>query len=666
MAQLTEQTQTQTLQQRFDDARPGQCISLDQGVYHLDQTLILKQGGTAAEPLVIQGKPGECVVLRGDAPLPGQWESVGDDCWRMAMPRTFDKAIGDLFAGDDCLTEVESLDQLKPLCWGYLQAQPFAYPTRPINKASLIHSDDQGVFDLDVITSSDPSTNQRHVLRTYVHCSESCEGSLHLDNTRPTPGTGQWPMAMINDFYGYRRADEDFTKRKQPMAVYVNGKKQSQWNQHSPLLNNIPWQKGWNELVILLDTQVGRSHRFKLTASTHHWHANSQSGLTAHPDKQLPTTMPDVDDGLIITTFEHGQAGDVDSQYVYVKLPDGQTPQSMQLTASQIPCLLTHGNEPCKHVVLRNLHFERATANPKFAMVDLLEQASHWTFENCHFKHTTGGCINIENGSRHNIQSCSFDHVGCTAIQAWARQHQRVHELTIRDCKFTRCNQRGFGLGWHAACVKICRACECLIQDCTLSDSNAHGIWLDWECQTNHITHNRIDHCTCSGIFLEASRWNNRVTHNHISHTQTGPFGGNGIYMHDTSDSYIAHNILEHNADFGLRMGLATNRKLDYGIPIRRCGNVIIHNVMQHNGQAAMDVPQEIPGKVGNHYDHNVYYPARFVLVDPEDKDKLFNAETGKSPEIRRYEVESLAEFQAMTGQDQNSSDQLLSQTPSI
>tara|TARA_B100000609_G_scaffold164915_1_gene137471 strand:- start:32 stop:424 length:393 start_codon:yes stop_codon:yes gene_type:complete len=129
--------------------------------------------------------------------------------------------------------------------------------------------------------------------------------------------------------------------------------------------------------------------------------------------------------------------------------------------------------------------------------------------------------------------------------------------------------------------------------------------------------------------------------------------------MHDTSDSYIAHNILEYNVDFGLRMGLATNRKLDYGIPIRRSGNVIVHNVMQHNGKAAMDVPQELPGDIGNHYDHNVYYPARFVLVDPQDKDKLFNAETGKSPEIRRHEVESLRELQEMTGQDLSSSDQL-------
>ena len=81
--------------------------------------------------------------------------------------------------------------------------------------------------------------------------------------------------------------------------------------------------------------------------------------------------------------------------------------------------------------------------------------------------------------------------------------------------------------------------------------------------------------------------------------------------------------------------------------------------VDRDDGKAAMDVPQELPGDIGNHYDHNVYYPARFVLVDPQDKDKLFNAETGKSPEIRRHEVESLRELQEMTGQDLSSSDQL-------
>ncbi|MFG0250829.1 MAG: right-handed parallel beta-helix repeat-containing protein, partial [Phycisphaeraceae bacterium JB051] len=553
---------------------------------------------------------------------------------------------------------VEHLDELKPLCWGFLQAQPFVYPTTG-KCTALIHSNDEGVFDLDEIACSDSSINQRYVLKTHVHCPRACEGSLHLDNTRPTPVTGQWPMALVNNFYGYRRADEDFTKRKQPIAIYVNGKKQTRWGRHCPLLNGIPWQKGWNELTILLDAQAGRAHRFKLTASTHHWNTHSKTGLTAHPGKQLPANMPDVDDGLVIKTFAYELCGEVDGQSVYINLPQGQSPDQMQIRASQIPCLLTHDNEPCEHVVLRNLCFERATANPKFAMLDLLQQASHWSIENCHFKHTTGGCINIENGSRHSIQSCSFDHVGCTAIQAWATQHQRVEELTIRDCQFSRCNQRGFGLGWHGACVKICRGSHCLIEQCAMSDSDAHGIWLDWECETNDITHNRMDHCTCSGIFLEASRWNNRVTHNHISHTQVGPFGGNGIYMHDTSDSYIAHNILEHNVDFGLRMGLATNRKLEYGIAIRRSGNVIVHNVMRHNGQAAMDVPQELPGKTGNHYDHNVYFPARFVLVDPQDKDKLFNAQTGKSPEIRRYKVTRLSELQTMTGQDQSSTDQL-------
>ncbi|MFG0250043.1 MAG: chondroitinase-B domain-containing protein, partial [Phycisphaeraceae bacterium JB051] len=107
MTQLTHPTQTQTLQQLLDAAQPGQCITLAQGVYQLDQSLILKQGGTAAKPLVIQAKPGEKVILRGDAELPGEWEWVDDHCWRMAIPQSFDKAIGDLFAGDQCLSEVE-------------------------------------------------------------------------------------------------------------------------------------------------------------------------------------------------------------------------------------------------------------------------------------------------------------------------------------------------------------------------------------------------------------------------------------------------------------------------------------------------------------------------------------------------------------------------------
>lgn len=651
---------TQSLQQLIEQAHAGQCIELTEGVYR-PGTLVLRQGGESGNPLVIQAKPGHHVVLRGDAPLPGKWEPVDGRIWRMGIPTTYKQPVGDLFAGEDCLKEVADFNALEPMCWGYLQAEPFETSVACHDTHQRITTDQDGLLDLDQFNTHHGMDSSRHVLRTYIHVPEDCDGSLHLDNTRPIPFTGQWPMALVNDFYGYRRADEAFDRLKQPLAIYVNGTRQADWNQHSPLLKQVPWQAGWNELVIVLDAEPGRSHRFKLTVSTHNWNVCSKAGLAASLIQQIPQMLPDVENGLVLREFQWFGARPVGRRYVYVCPPEGQHPDNMDITASQHACLLTHNQSPCSHVVLRDLHFQRTATNPKYGMIDLKENAAHWRIEKCTFAFSTGGCINIETGHLHRITDCRFEHIGCTAIQTWSPQRFRSEQICIDGCTFSDCNSRGFLLGWHAACIKLCRASQCIVERCTMQDNACHGIWLDWECETNQILSNTIEACTCSGIFLEACRWNNKVMFNHITGTMVGPFGGNGIYMHDSCDAYIAHNKLENNADFGLRMGLATNRKMDYDIPIRRTGNVIIHNRMCHNGKAAMDIPQERPGAVMNHYDHNVYFPARFVLVHPDDIDKVFNAETGQSPVIRRFEIESLNELQQRTGQDACSTDQLVS-----
>lgn len=647
----------QSLQEQIKHAQPGDCIELSQGIYH-PGTLILPQGGDKNAPIIIQPRPGHHVILRGDGPLPGEWEQVDAQIWRMPIPLNFTNPIGDLFAGQTTLNEVTSLDQLQENKWGYLNAIPF--PVTPLidTQSTHITSDDQHIFDLDKLSESPLDLTQRHILRTFIHAPKTCTGSLHLDHTQHI--NGQWPMARVNDFYGYRRADEPFAKLKQSIAITLNGQQLNDWNQHSPLLKQVPWQAGWNELVIQLDAEAGRPHRFKLTASMHHWSVNSEQGFYASPTQMALKTLPCVEKGLILKDFYWHGSHVTPGRFIYLCLKDdGLHPDDLNITASQQSCLLTQGDQTCSHVIIRGLHFQRTATSPKHGMIDLGNNASHWQIDHCTFTHSTGGCINIDTGQHHHITNCQFQHVGCTAIQAWAPQRHRNRHLKISECHFSHCNSKRFGLGWHAACIKVCRTAQCIIEHCDMQDNACHGIWLDWECEENLITSNILKRCKGSGIFLEASRWNNRVIHNHVSHTAVGLFGGNGIYIHDTCDSYIAYNRLNHNAGFGLRFGLATNRVMDFNIPIRRESNVIVHNQMCSNGEAAMDIPQERPGVCMNFYDHNVYIPAKFVLVHNEDINKIFNAETGQSPVIRRFEINSLAELQQRTGQDANSRDQI-------
>ena len=671
MIKTSTKTQSCLLQEIIDRAKPGESIQIPHGVYHTNK-LILKNGGDEKNPIIIEPCPGDHVVFRGDAPLPGDWEKFNTHVWRMKIPLNYSYPVGELFSCEKILNEVTSLEQLQENTWGYFSANPF--PTKPplTTDTKLITCDEQYVFDLDKLADNHKLPSQRHILQTFVYVPTSSTGSLHLDNTEHI--NGQWPMALVNNFYGLRRADEPFGQLKQPIAITLNGNQLNDWNLHSPLLKNVPWQAGWNELIIQLDAEAGRKHCFKLTASTHHWSVDSEEGFYASPTKKKPDILPNVKKGLVLKSFLwHNPApetlesvGCLEPQslnnlgrFVYLHTDANQHPADLNITASQQSCLLTHGEKDCSHVIIRDLHFQRTASSPKHGMIELGSKSSHWQIENCTFDHSTGGCINIDTGKNHHITACNFKNVGCTAIQAWAPKRQRNRHLKISACHFSHCNTKNFGLGWHAACIKICRSAQCIIEYCEMQDNACHGIWLDWECEGNWINANTLTHCKGSGIFLEASRWNNRITYNHISYTAVGPFGGNGIYMHDTSDSYIAHNVLNHNADFGLRFGLATNRVLDFNIPMRRDGNIIIHNQMCSNGTAAMDVSQESPGQCMNYYDHNIYMPAKFIVVHHDDINKVFNAETGQSPVVRRFEINSLAELQHSSGQDANSRDQI-------
>ncbi|HCD33398.1 MAG TPA: hypothetical protein DER01_13390, partial [Phycisphaerales bacterium] len=406
----------------------------------------------------------------------------------MLIPLTFAAPIGDLFAGETHLNEVASLEDMQENTWGYFNARPFSNIPALNPEPKHIKSDMQHVFDLDKLADNHNCPSRRHVLQTFIYVPKTCTGTLHLDNTEHI--NGQWPMALVNDFYGIRRADEFFVNLKQPIAVTLNGNRLDDWNKHSPLLKNIPWQTGWNELVIQLDAEMHRKHRFKLTASMHHWSLDSEKGFFASPTKQNPETLPNVKNGLAIKEFfwhtpvpenearHENLSSNHLGRFVYLRTPDNQHPDNMDITASQQSCLLTHGDKDCSHVIIRDINFQRTASSPKHGMIELDSNATHWHIENCTFEHSTGGCIKIDTGESHHISACNFKNVGCTAIQAWAPKRHRNRHLKIKDCHFTYCNNKNFGLGWHAACIKICRSAQCTIEYCKMQNNACHGIWL--------------------------------------------------------------------------------------------------------------------------------------------------------------------------------------------
>src|SRR5207245_8322462 len=105
---------------------------------------------------------------------------------------------------------------------------------------------------------------------------------------------------------------------------------------------------------------------------------------------------------------------------------------------------------------------------------------------------------------------------------------------------------------------------------------------------------------------------------------------GDGIYMHDTSDAVIAHNLCFGNPRYGITIRLATNRILN-GRPAECSRNTILNNVVFGNGTAPLRIPAEQPGQTANRSDYN--------LLLPGENDAVGETFLGGIPEDKRSEV---------------------------
>jgi len=112
------------------------------------------------------------------------------------------------------------------------------------------------------------------------------------------------------------------------------------------------------------------------------------------------------------------------------------------------------------------------------------------------------------------------------------------------------------------------------------------------------------------GIFLEASKGRNIIANNICIETRQDLHNdwGDGIFSHDSSDALVVHNLCLHNAAFGIRFRLDSNRKLDDGTQVECSRNVIVNNICAGNGVAQVGLPPDGPLLHGNVSDGNVLF----------------------------------------------------------
>jgi parallel beta-helix repeat protein len=186
-----------------------------------------------------------------------------------------------------------------------------------------------------------------------------------------------------------------------------------------------------------------------------------------------------------------------------------------------------------------------------------------------------------------------------------------------------------FSNGWESGGLKVVKAKDSVFRGNRAIDNEAWGIWLDWDCVGNRIENNLCINNRAAGIFLEASRGRNVIANNIVVGTRMGSADwGDGIYMHDTSDALIAHNLCVNNSQFGIRVNLRTNRVLN-GKEVDSSYNTIVNNIAAGNGRAGLHIPIDRERQVGNRSESNILSPrgdeavAQASLGPMEEDDRM-------------------------------------------
>jgi hypothetical protein len=187
---------------------------------------------------------------------------------------------------------------------------------------------------------------------------------------------------------------------------------------------------------------------------------------------------------------------------------------------------------------------------------------------------------------------------------------------------FERNNNLG-ALSWEEAAIKTHYYIHGRIEGNLIRNNYCNGIWLDNVYQDIRVTRNVILENQGAGIFCEMGSGPCLIDNNVIGlHTMgNSEIGGNGLYGHDASGVTAVHNLFCQNANFGVFLKIAVERKHTLYPPDitsfneeplgevpSHCNNHHIANnifIENHRGAVNLPFPAE---KAGNLYcDHNLF-----------------------------------------------------------
>jgi hypothetical protein len=162
---------------------------------------------------------------------------------------------------------------------------------------------------------------------------------------------------------------------------------------------------------------------------------------------------------------------------------------------------------------------------------------------------------------------------GTGGIQGLAVRHALVEYNHIFNCGWQDVERY-----WETGSIKLLINEETLVRRNLIHDmTGGPAIWLDWNNRNSRVTQNMaydIFLCCNGALFVEASQVPNLIDNNILWNIQ-----GTAVYLGDTDEATIAHNLIGPSTGTGVLSLVATQRSLN-GRPLTSKRNRVVNNII--------------------------------------------------------------------------------------
>jgi hypothetical protein len=326
-----------------------------------------------------------------------------------------------------------------------------------------------------------------------------------------------------------------------------------------------------------------------------------------------------------------------DARGLYVRFPRHVVDPARATVelATRPRCFAPYKRRTIHHIHVRGFVMEGGASNfhevfyakgpPQVGVIGT-RGAQHWVIENNTIRF--GKSLGIDVGTEGDLDSDGLDQ----PERGWAGHHL-IRNNIIADngaggiqgirSGYTRIIgnviERNNRLGFTApeiGAIKLHFFKGGVIEGNLIRDNDCYGVWLDNMWHDARITRNAILSNQGAGIFMEMGFGPMMIDNNIIALTRgSTQVSGDGIYAHDASNITVAHNLIFHNANFGVWTHIGTGRRAGVWkdgrhIEHRRCessGWNVVNNIIVGNHGGAVGLPAEHTRSRDNHADYNLY-----------------------------------------------------------